>query len=353
MHIVLIVLSTAFILSSVATLSKREEWWIRAFDFPYVHFTILGLICLLAWLKFLPSGVFETSIFILVVGFVIYRIGVILPYTPLKRLAIPSSEPSVETIKILSANVLMSNADYDGLVKLVKQEQPDILLLVEADEKWTIALKDAFTEHFPFQILHPLDNTYGMTFYSRLPIKESEIRFLIEENVPSVHTKIQYPSGDWVQFYGLHPKPPAPGENLESTPRDAELVVVGRMARESELPVIVAGDMNDVAWSHTTRLFMRISGLLDPRMGRGFYNTFHAEKPLLRWPLDHIFLSHHFRIASLKRKNSFGSDHFPIAIEVSLNPSIHAKASRELANGEDLDEAQAKLDKHLDSTINR
>lgn len=238
----------------------------------------------------------------------------------------------------------MQNEDYDGLRQLIKKENPDIILLVEVNGKWVDSIEHDLSE-YKNRILNPLDNTYGMVFYSKLTIKDFSVKFLIEEQVPSIHAKVQHASGQWIQFYGLHPKPPAPGENKESTPRDAELVTVGRMARESELPVIVAGDMNDVAWSHTTRLFMRISGLLDPRMGRGFYNTFHADKPLLRWPLDHIFLSHHFRIANLDRLDNFHSDHFPIAIEVSLNPSIYAKASREFVNREDMSEAKEKLEK--------
>ncbi|MEO9871364.1 endonuclease/exonuclease/phosphatase family protein [Ekhidna sp.] len=346
MKIVLLILSIIFIISSIAPLSKREEWWIRGFDFPFVQFTVLGAICIIGWLfVYQFEGVGEGFIVGLLSAFFIYRITVIVPYTSLYRKALPKSEKDTTRLKILSANVLMSNDNYEGFLKVVKDVDADLLLLVEVDQKWHASIRTALDELYPNSVAHPLNNTYGMILYAKCPLKESSIEFLVEEDVPSIHTKIELSSGELIQFYGLHPRPPAPGENDESTQRDAELVVIGRKVKESEIPVIVTGDMNDVAWSHTTRLFMRLSGLLDPRVGRGFFNTFHAQKYLLRWPLDHVFLSHHFRVAGMKRLNNFNSDHFPIFIEVTLNPSTHAIVSKEYADKEDKEEASDKLDK--------
>lgn len=275
----------------------------------------------------------------------IYRLTVIYPYSKLKRPTIPWSQNGNMKMRFISANVLMSNDDYQGCLEMIDNHKPDVLFLVEVDSKWKSGIDDRLSKEFPYKVLRPMDNTYGMMLYSKLKLVDSSVQFLVEEDVPSIHAKIELSDGEVMQFYGLHPKPPAPGENMHSTPRDAELVLVGRLTQKNELPIVVAGDMNDVAWSHTTRLFMRISGLLDPRMGRGFFNTFHAGRPLMRWPLDHFFFSHHFRIAKLERLANFHSDHYPILVDVTLNPSVHAIASKEHATHDDLDEAKEKLAK--------
>ncbi|MCO4755335.1 MAG: endonuclease/exonuclease/phosphatase family protein, partial [Bacteriovoracaceae bacterium] len=223
-------------------------------------------------------------------------------------------------VTILTSNVLTPNRNSDALIKLVRSYTPDVLVTLETDQWWEDKL-NVLESDMPYSVKCPLGNLYGMHVFSRLPLDEKEISYLVEKDVPSIHVLVNLRSGDKVRMHFLHPAPPSPSENPESTERDAELVIVGRSVAECEQPVIVTGDLNDVAWSATTRLFRKLSGLLDPRVGRGMFNTFHAKYPLLRWPLDHLFHSRHFTVKSIKRLPSIGSDHFPLLTTLVYEPT--------------------------------
>jgi endonuclease/exonuclease/phosphatase (EEP) superfamily protein YafD len=242
-------------------------------------------------------------------------------------------------ISLLIFNVLMENENYDCALKMILRYDADIVLLAEPDAKWAENLAP-LKEKYEYTVFCPLDNRYGMMLYSRLPLHDTELQFLIQADIPSIHTQVRLPTGRDIALHGVHPRPPMPGENTRSTERDGELLLVGKAIRESDLPCIVAGDLNDVAWSRTTQLFKRISGLLDPRVGRGFYNTFHAHYPFLRVPLDHVFHSPHFRLASLERvDDACGSDHFPVYICLSLEPDAPAIQANPVAKVEEAKEA--------------
>jgi Endonuclease/Exonuclease/phosphatase family len=120
---------------------------------------------------------------------------------------------------------------------------------------------------------------------------------------------------------------------------------VGKEVDRRDEPTIVFGDMNDVAWSHTSGLFRRVSGLLDPRVGRGLMPTFHADYLLLRWPLDHVFVSPHFQVVDMRRLPHVGSDHFPIFVRLSFEPRHKARQAEnaEQADAEDHAEADEKI----------
>jgi endonuclease/exonuclease/phosphatase (EEP) superfamily protein YafD len=152
-----------------------------------------------------------------------------------------------------------------------------------------------------------------------------------------MHALLTLRNGVQVRLHVLHPAPPSPTENPESAERDAELVVVARSVAKSDQPIVVTGDLNDVAWSATTRLFRKLSGLLDPRVGRGMYNTFHADYPIARWPLDHLFHSEHFILRSMERMPHIGSDHFALLVRL-----IHAPQRGEEQQGPEVQQQEQK-----------
>ncbi|MDO4432960.1 MAG: endonuclease/exonuclease/phosphatase family protein [Alysiella sp.] len=151
-------------------------------------------------------------------------------------------------------------------------------------------------------------------------LKNAQVRYLVRDDIPSITTQIQLPSSEWIHIYCLHPMPPSPTEAQEATERDSELLMVGKEIATTKQSCLVFGDLNDVAWSNSSRLFQRISGLLDPRIGRGLYNTFHAQYWFLRWPLDHIFHSSDFLVTDLKVLPHIGSDHFPVYGKFQFTP---------------------------------
>ena len=201
-------------------------------------------------------------------------------------------------------------------------------MLIEIDEKWREALASLRAD-YPYHLEEIRGNGTGIALWSRLKLSEAQVRFLLSEDRPSLLATLALPSGGQARFVGLHPVPPGiesktHDERRDSRERDAELVLVARQVREEPAARwIVAGDFNDVAWSHTTRLFKRLSNLRDPRIGRTLLNTYHAQHPLLRYPIDQLFLPEGSRIQTLRRLRVPGSDHFGFLAEfvVAADPT--------------------------------
>ena len=337
-------LAAACIGATLLPFHKDETWWVRACDFPRMQIAAL-IVAALAGLIALA----ETSALSLTVGFALFvclgvQIAVILPYTRLWPIEVHSTRDPVgpRTLSLLIVNVLMENRSADRLIEIIAANDPDLVLAVETDDWWCRQLAKAF-RHYPFSVAHPLPNTYGMLLLSRLELVDPEVRFLLKPDIPSIRTGVRLRSGEVVTLYGLHPEPPAPGEAETSLPRDAELVLAGREVADDSGSTIIAGDLNDVAWSHTSRLFRRISRMLDPRVGRGMYNTFHARHWPLRWPLDHVFISDTFVLRGLQRLPAFGSDHFPICIALDHAPAARAVQDPPAPDADDHAEAREKL----------
>ncbi|MFG0334321.1 MAG: endonuclease/exonuclease/phosphatase family protein [Maioricimonas sp. JB049] len=305
-------------------------WWVRIGDFPRVQLLLAYLIALPMLIPF-----FRRRLAWLLGGLLLVGVGIqlywIFPYLPLAPQEVQAAGPPQRSsrIRILTANVLQPNENAAAVLELIENEVPDVVVLCEVNHRWMRDLAP-LDKTFPYRVKHPLENKYGIALYSRYEITRAEVRTMVKEGIPSIDARVLLPSGHEVRLFAVHPNPPRPGEN--TTKRDAELVLVGREVRD-DASAIVLGDMNDVGWSRTTNLFQEVSGLLDPRKGRGLYPTFNAHSFIWRYPLDHLFHTDDFRVAELRTLPSIGSDHFPLFVEL-----IHAPDAEDEQEAPDLDQ---------------
>ena len=327
-----------------------DNWWVRVVEFPRIQIVVLGVVAWAAMILFYSDWQIGQWLLFLALSLTLaYQLRMVLPYTQLwkKEVQNATDDPKLaeHQIKIMVSNVLTPNEQKQDLVNLVNDKKPDILIALETDKKWERALEQIEPD-YPYTVKVPLDNLYGMHLYSKLELIDPEIKYLIIDDIPSIHSQLRLQSGRVIWLYCLHPMPPSPTEADKSTTRDAELLMVGKHIKEHEQTAILAGDLNDVAWSKTTRRFQRISGLLDPRIGRHFINTFHVKYPFLRWALDHIFHSACFTLVDISRMPSIGSDHFPLMTTLQYEPQEASKQEQNAptTDAEDIQETNHKIE---------
>ena len=299
-----------------------DFWYVRIFDFPHLQLTLLTMVALLTY--FLRFEIRKPADYIFVAaltGCFLFQGIKIFPYTAFSSYEVLNgNDGDSQTISVYTANVLQDNKNTTDLLTDTKRYDADVLLFTETDDRWIKLLAEHLGNMYDHKIEVPKDNTYGMLMFSKYELKEKAIKYLVEDTIPSIHTKLILPSKDTLQLFAIHPAPPTPQHNPSSVDRDAEMMKITKLARNSRLPVIVLGDFNDVAWSETTSLFQKVGGLLDLRKGRGLYSTYNAKSWIMRWPLDHIFTSADFRVLDVQLGADFGSDHFPFFTKLSFEP---------------------------------
>lgn len=336
------------VVATVLPLFRQDDWWIRIFDFPRLQITIIGLLVLVIYLLFAkPKNLLEWLVLAALGSALIFQGYKIFFYTPLAPQQVRSTNSATPdtSLSLMVANVLMENRDSRRFLAIVRDVDPDLVLTLEPDAWWEEQLR-VLEGDYPYTVKVPLDNRYGMLLHSRLELVDPQIKALVKESIPSIHTQVRLVSGDLVRLHCVHPEPPSPTEADTSAKRDAELLIVGKEVKDLNQPVIVTGDLNDVAWSATTTLFQKTSGLLDPRIGRGMFNSYHAQNPLMRWPLDHIFHSQDFLLVEMARLPAFGSDHFPIFVKLSLEARGQVLQEKpEALDAAEKEQVEEKIDK--------
>jgi endonuclease/exonuclease/phosphatase (EEP) superfamily protein YafD len=308
------------VVTSILPMWHTPRWWVRIWDFPRFQIAVVAMIlAVVALTSRWPGASFDWLFLFSMLGVLAWQLTWVGPYIPGAPRAVKACAKSSDTanrIRVLTTNVLQNNRGVDRLLEIIRQADPDVAFAVEVDEWWVDRLSAGLDAKYPYNLIYPLSNGYGLALYSRLELIDPQVRFVLDEAIPSIRTGVRLRSGLAIAVYGVHPRPPSVQQ--DSTERDVELLRVAHEIKERGVPSIVLGDLNDVAWSPTTLNFMRSGNLSDPRRGRGFYNTYPARWPGLRYPLDYIFSTKHVSVGAMRVLPAFGSDHLPLVAELFI-----------------------------------
>lgn len=224
---------------------------------------------------------------------------------------------SGEPLTVMSFNTLKAGADPDELAEVIRQRNPDILVLVETSEPLHAALaqRGALKELEFRTAKAPTGGDRDTVIFSRYRLTERTAELSAKDtgwySLPVA--EVQTPRGP-VTVAGIHIYPPL---------RDAERWAQGLSAladwaqSPGGAPVILAGDFNSVRahpqYRRATAGFLEAAG----RWPDASWPAGRKIPPLVE--IDHILASD-AHVADFETKSISGSDHLGMVAELLVDP---------------------------------
>jgi endonuclease/exonuclease/phosphatase (EEP) superfamily protein YafD len=231
-------------------------------------------------------------------------------------------------LRVVQLNLAFKTRTLDTVVAFLRRTDADLVALEEVGiESWQY-LDKHLAEEFPYRFAFPLDTAAGLAILSKRPFKEPNLEYFADPGLPSIVTEIRLTlppgAGDQpnetvpVGVVVTHPLSPTTSYGYRL--RDAQLREIAR--HRSKLPerMIVLGDLNITSWSAAFGKLLADTGLRDTRVGFGVQPSWPAIglANLALVPIDHVLVSHHFRVIDRRVGSYVGSDHLPVVAELEI-----------------------------------
>lgn len=243
----------------------------------------------------------------------------------------PAAIPADGTaLRVLILNVHTESSSFDQVRRLIADLHPDVIGLVEVDQRWLEALAPAVAG-YPDRLEQPRGDNFGVALYARRPatgaplagaplvgspFAGSPFAGSIERlggSLPSVVARVSVGSAA-LDVILVHPLPPISDAAL-AVQRE-QLDAVAERVRRLAGPVVVMGDFNATPWSTPFQRLLARSGLCDSRAGFGVEPSFPAAFAIVRIPIDHLLASCSIGVRDRRIERDVGSDHLPVVIDL-------------------------------------
>ena len=199
----------------------------------------------------------------------------------------------------------------------------DIACLQEVTPAAELAMRERFTELYPYQLFEPQGGAGGLAVLSRFPLEDRGLLLAPEDWHPSWRVDAQSPAGP-VQLLNIHLRSlfsadTGPLRSYLSTDAD-HLTEMKQFEQhcDDSLPAVVLGDFNEGVTGDAVQ-FLEQQGF------RNLLPAFHPGQPTWRFPAvggqlqktyDHIFVDDHLQPLNAWVETRGQSDHLPVIAHV-------------------------------------
>ena len=247
-------------------------------------------------------------------------------------------------LKIATYNVAMFNRETSGfmaqdILAEMRRQKVDILCLQEYNEiSGDKKNSNSYKEYFPYMAVGRED----MVIYSRYPITGKKTILFEDTNNSAMWADIDVKGND-IRVFNVHLQTTGINGTLHQAAklssqhhdvttnklldaiygnytwglmfRSGQAITIANEKRESQLPVILCGDFNDVPYSfvYNTMLGDMVDGFKE--CGKGWMYTFRGKKAVR---IDYIFHDAALKGVEYYKSELTYSDHYPVFMKIRL-----------------------------------
>jgi endonuclease/exonuclease/phosphatase (EEP) superfamily protein YafD len=228
-----------------------------------------------------------------------------------------SAAPGGVPLRVVSANVLSQNRTPEKVLEFVRAADADLVVLVDPRlQRWKPVLAE-LAALYPYETPRGSGEGPAVILFSRHPILDEELVRPPGGQRPYLMAEVAV-GGETLVVAGVHPSSPSPSEPGDTRRRNRDLDHIRDIARDTDRPVIVAGDFNTTPWSPYFQDLLAAAGLRDAAEGHGYIGSW----PTWFWPalipIDHVLLKGPLAATAVRRGPAIGSDHYPIIADLRL-----------------------------------
>ena len=294
----------ALVVGTLATFFAKQYWIAELFCHLRVQITFGLMVCFLIFI--MRKQAMQTAVAL--VFFVVNAVWIFPYFVP------QLTKPISKTVRIMSANVLTSNTEYSAFIETVREHNPDIVVVMEVNQRWEQEIVNELSTEYPHQAIISKEHNFGIGIISKLPFKNQPPFISPQTELISLDARFNGPTGRPFRLIATHPFPPLSQYCFET--RSQQLIELANELDPAEDNVI-AGDFNLTPWSPVFSEVLAAGNLKDASLGFGIAATWHAFPTFIGGiQIDHILISQSLTSLNHTVSQNYGSDHRAVIVEI-------------------------------------